>query len=230
MIIEITGLLGKYQKELSQAIKKYQEKEEVWKYAEVSLTLFVIAFFVIFAIRPAVTTISGLVGEIKEKELISLKMKRKINAIIAAQEEYALCQQRVSLVDSFLPSDLNVTQGLTQVIGVAGETKVLAEGVNVSEFDLNGRTVSKPKTSKKSNTRKRASSQKRSQLGELKFNFASSGDYSNLREFINRLIKVRRWIEISQYQIASSQEENNSSQLKLTINGKLYFWSAGGKQ
>jgi len=225
MATRIADLLGKYQKGLNQAIKKYREKEEVWKYTEASLTLFTIAFFVIFAIRPAVTTISGLVGEIKEKELISSKMRKKINAIIEAQEEYALYQQRVSLVDSFLPPNLNVAQGLAQVIGAAGETRLPAEGVSVSEFELNNQVAAKA-VSGKSGTKKTVS-EKSSQLGEVKFNFGSTGDYSDLREFISRLIKTRRWIEISQYQIGKSQDEDNTSQLKLTINGKLYFWSVG---
>lgn len=225
----ITELLTIYQKGLGQTIRKYREREEVWKYTEVSLTLFAIAFFVVFAIRPAAIAISGLVGEIKEKEKISLQMKKKINSIIAAQEEYALYQQRVSLLDSFLPSNLNVAQGLTQVIGAAGETRVSAKGVSVSEFELNSQVIARDRTSKGSRDQKQPSSKEQSQLREIKFNFDGFGEYPDLKEFLSYLVKTRRWIEISQYQIASNQKENEESNLKVTINGKLYFWSTERK-
>ena len=209
--------LKKYGSEVRKAIKTYKEKETVWRYTEVSLTLFTITFFVIFAIRPAIATISGLIGEIKDREELTAKMKGKINTIIAAQEEYSLYQEKIAAVDSFLPTDYKVAQGVAQVIGSAQDLQVFLMGINFSEFSITGK--SKPETKSKAKFE--------SSLTNIGFNFSVSGDYFNLKEFIGRILKTRRWLEISNYQIGKSKKQGESSedeQLRLTIDGKLYCW------
>jgi len=209
--------LKKYSGGVKKAIRIYKEKEMVWRYTEVSLTLFTIAFFVIFAIRPAIATISGLIGEIKDKEELTAKMKGKINAIIAAQEEYSLYQEKIAAVDSFLPTDYKVAQGTAQVIGSAQDSQVFLKGINFSEFPITGKS--------KSETKGKAKSE--SPLTNVGFNFSASGDYLNLKEFTSRVWKTRRWLEISNYQIGKSKKQGESSeseQLTLTIDGKLYCW------
>ena len=207
--------LKKYSSGVKKAIKVYKEKEMMWRYTEVSLTLFTIAFFVIFAIRPAVATISGLIGEIKDREGLTVKMRGKINAIIAAQEEYSLYQEKVAAVDSFLPTDYKVAQGTAQVIGSAEDSQVFVEGISFSELPIIGKSKTKSKT--KSQT----------PLANVGFNFSASGGYFNLKEFIGRVLNARRWLEISGYQIGKSKERGESSggeQLKLAVDGKLYCW------
>lgn len=224
MEVKIAELFTRYQKGLRQAIRKYQKKEEAWKYAEASLTLFTIAFFVIFAIRPAVTTIAGLVGEIKEKEKISLQMRKKINSIIAAQEEYALYQERVNLIDDFLPTELEFASGLAQVVGAAGEAKVSQKGVRLAEIEIGG----PKKTAKSAKVVKDGSRDQQSLLEGTEFSFNGSAEFFDFKNFINYLLKTRRWIEITQYQLGKDIKEEGS-QIKISVNGKMYFWSVTEK-
>ncbi len=210
----IAKLFNNYQKGLTKAIEKYQEQEEAWRYTEVALTLFTVAFFVLFAIRPAVVTISSLVGEIKEKETISLKMRGKINAIIAAQEEYALVQEKADLIDSFLPVSFNISQGLTQVIGSANQSQVSLGGISLAGVSLIGEEEVKKEKEKK---------EENENLSELNFSFSSKGDYFNLKQVVKMIVETRRWIDLTQYQITKSQKEEEP--LSLTINGRLFYWN-----
>jgi len=226
--------LENYSQRLAKTVKDYQKKEVAWKYIEVALTLFTIAFFVVFAIRPALSTISGLVGEIKEKEATSREMQRKINTIIEAQENYARYQEKVALIDSFLPPTLSLAQGLAQVIGSAGEAQVPLEIISVPELSLMGRgrrsnTSAKPKPnqSKSAQNKNKASKHKvvqPSALASVEFSLSAKSDYFRLRELLNRLKQTRRWIEITQYRMDVPDKEKDQSGLKLIINGRVYFW------
>ncbi len=205
-----------YQEKLTQVAKQ----ETTWKYVEVSLTLFTIAFFVIFAIRPAVSTISGLVGEIKEKEATSLAMKRKINAIIEAQENYARYQREIGLIDSFLPSDFSLAQGLAQVLGSAGEARVVLETVNLPELTFAGGSNLKARTIVTS----KGSNREVSVLKGINFSFSANGDYQRLRQLLNQLVNTRRWIEVSRYRIGLPKEKERGAELRLVVDGRVYFW------
>lgn len=201
-------------------ISRAREKAEIWRYIEVSLTLFVIAFFVIFAIRPAATTIAGLVGEIKEKEVISLKMRQKINAVVLAQEAYAGVQEKIGPLDSFLPTNFNLAQGLAQFAGPALESGVSAEAAGVSELAIAGELATTKEAKEKPK-------EKQSNLLSFDFNFRAKGEYKRLLDFFRAALSSRRWFEISQYQIAKPQKKEETENLILNLSGKMFYW--GGK-
>lgn len=229
MDIKITELITICQERVSRTVQKYQKKEEVWKYTEISLTLFVIAFFTLFAIRPAAVTISGLVGEIKEKEKISLEMKKKINSVITAQEEYALYQQKVDLIDSFLPVRFNLASGLAQIVGAAGEAKVAQKGIGLAEINLGQpqkttEVIGGTKRAKKG-VNKNIKTSQHSPLKEIDFNFHGDGRFPDFKNFVNFLLGTRRWIEITRYQLAQKTKEEKDK-IRITLDGKIYFWSA----
>lgn len=212
-------ILKLYQEKTDKFFEKYRKARDLWRYTEISLTLFATAFFVIFAIRPAVATISGLAGEIREKEAISLEMRKKINAVIAAQEGYALIQENTVLIDSFLPTDFNLGQGLAQILGSADEGQVISKGINLSGLDLIGE--SRETRQKKAQEKKSGSVGDR--LAEVVFNFSGKSSYSDFRKFIELITGTRRWTELAQYQV-SKEEKEGENLLNVIIKGKLFYW------
>lgn len=202
---KVAVFFSNYQKRLEKAISLYREKETTWKYLEASLTLFVIAFFTLFAIRPAVVTISSLVGEIKEKEEISLKMRKKINNLIAAQEEYAKVQEKISVIDNFLPDEPDIAQGISQVLGLSFDNS-LSGDINISELSLIG-------------------GETESNLSAFNFVFNTKGDYQTLRKFISELTKTQRWLAVERYQIGSEKKKDKEPDtLGLNIEGSFFYW------
>jgi len=216
----IAAYRKKVRKELDKIIRKYREKKEAWQYTEVALTLFIVAFFSFFAVKPAAVTVSGLVGKIREKEEISVKMQKKINDLIEAQQIYSVAQTRVSLVDSFLPDDLGIAQGISQLVGSAQDSSLSLRGLGFSRVNLSG--------SEEKNKKAKAV-QKDQNLKTLAFNFSGKGDYFDIRSFIDQLTRVRRWIAINQYQISKDKKDKKEEErvLNLTLAGELNYWQSG---
>ncbi len=201
----LTNQFKDYQKKVNKKLEKYAENEERWNYLEVVITIFSITFFVIFAIRPAIVTISSLVGEIKEKEELSQKMQRKINSVIIAQEEFALVQGKRKLLESYLPSDFAISQGIAQVAGVSLESNLPVNQFSVKQID----NMIRPSKD----------------LSGLDFNVTSAGDYGQIKEFLEYVNESRRWLEVENYQInISEDEENPLGLLNFYIKGKFNYW------
>ncbi len=200
-----SSLIGNYNRRLSRFIRLTREKEETWNYIQVSLTLFTIAFFVLVAIRPAITTIAGLVGEIKKKEVLTRQMMVKINSLVEAQSNYALMQAEIDVLDSCLPLEFDIARANAQIYGLAGETGMTVKGLNVPELKFF----------------KRSREGEKGGLEEMGLNLSLSGDYEKLTPFLAGVNSLRRLTDFTGYTIAVPEE---GGQLKLGISGKLLYW------
>lgn len=202
---ELANQFKEYQDKVNEKLRKYAKNEESWHYLEVVITIFSITFFIIFAIRPAVVTISGLVGEINEKKELSQQMQQKINSVVIAQEEFALVQGKRELLESYLPSDYAITHGITQVAGAASEGDLSVGQMSVGQIE----NMINP--SKK--------------LSGLRFNFSSEGAYDQIKKFFKQLETIRRWVEVDSYQIGIKEEKDTPLDLlNFYLNGKFNYW------
>jgi len=122
-------------------LNQYRENEQIWAYTETALTIFLIAIFVFFAIRPAVITITGLLSEIEAKEELVLKIRKKINSVVQAQDSYAQVQSRHKVLEAFLPDDPHYTHTAAQVQGVSQDSNL-----NISKIDFTIKDENKKST------------------------------------------------------------------------------------
>jgi hypothetical protein len=202
---QIANQFKKYQDKVNAFLEEYAENKESWKYLEVIITVFSVAFFIVFAIRPAVVTISGLVGEINEKKDLTQKMQRKINSVIIAQEEFALVQGNRYILESYLPSEFAISQGIAQVAGAANEIGLPVEQLSVDHIQ---NMTNPPKS-----------------FSGQKFNFSTKGDYQDIKEFIRLINLVRRWMEINNYQIGLNKDKEAAlTSLTFFLNGEFHYW------
>lgn len=221
MAFDLSQLLTNYTGKAQEKVEKYAKEEKTWYYVEVILTLFTISFFIIFAVRPAVVTISGLVGEINRKEELSQKMKQKINSVVVAQEQYGVVQENWELLASFLPSDFDLPQAIAQVAGSAQEDNVRLGGLTFDDLDFVNQDVlakKRPDTLKEMGNKN---------LEALSFSFNSQSDLEILKKYLSRLKQARRWTQIDSYQLSKSsskKDEEESSAIDLLIDGYWLFW------
>ena len=96
-------------------LKAQQDNEKALKTMEISATFILITFFVVFAIRPTVLTISSLVGEIKSKQLLKTKLNQKINDVIVAQDLFSQVEGRYNVVNSSLPDHPSFYDSYNQI-------------------------------------------------------------------------------------------------------------------
>lgn len=111
-------------------LKRQKDNQNFYHTIELNATIFLIIFFVFFAIKPTVTTISSLIGEINAKEIQQTQLKTKINQIIKAQDLYSQVQEKYSLIAQCLPDSPSYYQAANQIYGASSTSSASVNDLN----------------------------------------------------------------------------------------------------
>ncbi|KKS33237.1 MAG: hypothetical protein UU93_C0001G0068 [Candidatus Amesbacteria bacterium GW2011_GWA2_42_12] len=155
-----------------------------------TLSLMLIIGMLVFALRPTLVTISGLLGQIKAQQEISLKLDEKIMEINKAQTALNQVEPKLFLLDQALPNNPAL-----QIFMNTVETQASGSGIKMTN------TVFSAVTSSAQN---------------IDFTLTTDGDYKSLRNFVQILESLRRIVHLNSVQMASSEKK---SDLTLTIRG-----------
>lgn len=180
--------------------------------ARVSLELFLsvgaVIFFAVFAIRPTLVTMSDLVKEIEDKRDLDQKLTQKIASLSTAQTSYLDVQERLYLLAQTLPSTPDLIHSIKVIEKLASDQGVLIDSLTVTEVP---REVSPdvPFTKLKKNS--------------YPVSMSLSGDYSNIRNFVQALISYRR-LFVTDTVIFSTSEERGQKKLRANISLSIPYF------
>lgn len=188
---------------------------QIWRFyqkpsAKVStallLTLFTTIFFAVFAIRPTLVTIAELLKTIQDRQEVLAKLEDKSASLAAAQQEYLIASDQISLLDDALPSDLAVQELITQIEATAAHHQLALSSINVAEFEYS--------TDATNNSE---------ELLELPLTVTLSGDYLKLEQFISNILNLPRFTRLESLSISAvdSNENSVSSESSLEVNLRL---------
>lgn len=180
--------------------------KKVRVYTEIVFSLAAVSFFLAFAIKPTLVTITELITTIKDQRLVVDQLQNKINALGIAQSEYNLISNDLYLVDEALPKNSQVSTLVKQI-----EALALQSGVTLGSMKFD------PVTLKEAGAG----------LKEIGFSLTISGDYQNLKLFLHQLNSLRRVIGVETFSFKIKKAE--SQVLTLGISGKAYYLSANEK-
>ncbi|MCL4384358.1 hypothetical protein M1116_02800 [Patescibacteria group bacterium] len=192
---------------LIQYLDKQRQNEKTMQTFELVASFLLITFFLVFAIKPAITTIIGLIGEIQAKEAVSAQLKDKINQIVIAQDIFSQVQERYQIIDSALPDRPRYAQAAIQYQANGEKT-----GVNASTFDVGIQSKAKANT-----------------LQNVKSIDISIGDKTNFLaalNFIDALKRNRRLIRLKEFSLQNQNDKTatDSGQLNFSINTQSLYW------
>jgi Tfp pilus assembly protein PilO len=182
------------------------KKKKVRVYTEIVLSLLTISFFLVFAIKPTLTTIAGLIKTIQDQKLVSETLAEKINALRQAQTEYNLITDDIYLVDEALPKDTQISLLVKQLEALARRSGITIETTKFDQVWIKGASPTKEKETSQS----------------VNFSFVASGEYQNLKLFLNSLSSLRRITLVESFAFKTGKTEEGSL-LSLSLNGKAYF-------
>jgi len=187
-------------------IGRLYKKKQARVYTEIVLSLLTISFFLIFAIKPTLATIAGLMKTIQDQKLVSETLAEKINALRQAQNEYNLITGDTYLVDEALPKDTQISLLVRQLEALARRSGITIETIRFDQVNLKGPP----------------SPTKEKELSpSVNFSFAATGEYQNLKLFLTSLSSLRRITLVKSFAFKSGKTEIQS--LTLTLNGQAYF-------
>lgn len=196
-------------KPLVEYLKKQQENRKFIETVELGATIFLVAFFLLFAIKPTVLVISSLIGEINSKKILTAGMKNKISNVIQAQDSFSQVQQRYLIIDSSLPKLERYSYSANQIIAAARASGIDLTNLN---FDVaNDSNLSQ--TVKPSNKN----------LKSYAVSVSSNSDFASLITYVDRLLNNRRHFEIPTITISAVQKDNNQPAFKILVNA--FYWN-----
>jgi len=184
-------------------IRRFYGQKKVRVYTEIVLSILTTAFFLFFAIKPTLVTITGLIKEIKDKKLVIQKLEEKIHNLNLAKEKYFAIQKDSSLIDQALPKDSQISLLVRQLEALAVKSGVSLEAIQYSPINFKG----------DGNGVKASAS-------VIEFKMFFQGDYQNLRNFLLSLNNFRRIIQVEGFGFKKGKEGEG---LSLSLNGKAFF-------
>jgi len=196
---------------MSFVMKKRQQKQFRQTF-EISVTLLFISFFLIFAIRPTVLTITSLIAEINTKKDLAEKYKKKINSVIQAQTVYSQAQSNYQLINASLPDNYRFSQAATQIKGISQTAGIPVTQIDFGLSDDIDEVYKAP---------------------YYTYNFSQNINFDNISTLINGIINNRRCIQLTNLTISSPQETKPSQEVEpvttdqtsLSIGTQIYYWT-----
>jgi hypothetical protein len=187
-------------------LREQREKQKFYKYTEISATFFLVCILLIFAIRPSVSAITGLIGEIKSKEEMSVKMTTKIKSIINAQESYSQIQEKYPIIESSLPDNPNFYQASVSLSSVSRQSNVALNQLSINLKDDNKKETLK-------------------NIGTYGMTMNGKGDFSSIVNYIDGVLKSRRLIDLNGLQLSTDEKNKNPSagDINILLNSNFFY-------
>lgn len=180
---------------------------QLWPYLEVVMTLATIGLLAFFAIKPTAFAISSLLGQIKSRETISLKMTSKIKNLVAAQNNYFKAEQKAVLLDEFYPEREDIAKGSAQILGLALSRSLTATTISFQPISFVG---------------------KDKDYDKIKFSFSAKGSFPDVVRFLSSLDQVYRAVKITSYSLrpeTTDQDKINPRVIVVSLQGEFGFFA-----
>jgi Tfp pilus assembly protein PilO len=192
----------RYQRYFQNLGQLYQQKK-VRSYTEIVATLGAIIFFLIFAIKPTLTTITRLLKEIDDKRSVEVKLDQKIKALMEAQKIYVNLESSLPLMAEALPNQPQLSLYLKQLEALAQKDNVELLTLQTAQLVL--KDTPPPDQNHFAPT------------------FTLNGTYGNLQNFLNDLHRLRRLTELTSFAFKTDPQTPDS--LNLTLTAKVYIFA-----
>lgn len=195
----------------------YKQKADLRAFLEIILSLTTVTIFTLFAIKPTVITIIGLVREIEEKKTTLAALEQKVQSLEAAGNLYVQNQDVVPIVDSAistLPSPDLISK---QLLGLSGKYNVEIMGISVGQVTIIGTGAEKKGKSDFKPLPGNAN--------EMAFSVSIRGDYPSIISFLRGLENLRLATKADLVSINSANTEEGRV-IVAVINGRIPFLGA----
>ena len=145
-------------------------------YFTITLSLFSLSFFGLFAIRPTLITAVSLIKEVNDLNKLSLDYENKISNFITAQAEYEKIRESIPLIDKALPQTSEFPGFARTVENLAEKNQLL-----INQLQIDTAPISVLATPDK--------------LGQFNFIMVGVGRYENVRLFLDDMVMVQKGYE-----------------------------------
>lgn len=210
----------RYRSYFLNVIARYRERADVKAYIEILLSLATISIFAIFALRPTLLTIAGLMKEIESKRQTLDQMQTKIEKLTSAKTLYDREMTRITLLNNSIPESPDPEVFARQIEGLSEnyDSKVL--GISVGEAVIVGKGA--PPANKKSKNLKPLPEGVK-ELSVSATYMSGLDRYSALANIISGFENLQRPAKIDSIRINTASDEDKTKVLELSIEARLPY-------
>jgi Tfp pilus assembly protein PilO len=187
--------------QLTKTLNDFYQRPVARVSLELFLTVGAVIFFAVFAIRPTLVTMSDLVKEIEDKKELDQKLTQKIASLSTAQSTYLEVQDRLYLLEQSLPSTPDFIFAIKVIEKIASDRNILIDSLSVPEI---------PKEVDPETPFSKL------QKNAFPISISLSGDYNQIRQFVEDLLNYRRSF-VTDTVIFSTSEERGQKKLRAAI-------------
>lgn len=186
-------------------LQEFSRRPEAKISGLISLTIFAVSFFGIFAIMPTFKTIAQLNKEIQDATLINNQLAKKVFVLESAQDLYSQQISNLPLIDKIMPNQVSFERLAWQLTWLIKEKNLELVNTNYDEFSIVG-----------------AGEAKEPGIQSMPVEITVSGNFSQIKELTADLLKFDRLITVQQATITSKKNKNDN---KIMANFKLAaYW------
>jgi len=187
-------------------IGQFYQRKKTRVYTEVVLSFLTATFFLFFAIKPTLVTITSLVKEIKDQQLVNQKLGEKIQALTQAQQEYARAEANLYLVNQALPQTANLSIFAKELEVLARTANITLEAIQFESINLKGK-LSETKNEALTPT--------------VNFKLGALGNYLELKNFLHLVTSLRRLVSVTSFSF--SQDKKEEKIMNLSLSAQAHF-------
>lgn len=197
----------------SQDLRRYYRMPAVQVSLTLVLSLFVMAIFILFALRPTIVTIVTLKKTIVESEKTLQQLSAKMTNLQKSSIQFELLKPMLPMLNTTIPNNgAEYSPLVTSIEILARQTGTQLESESLGPTLLFSRIISPFIPSKGQS------------VIELPFTVRVVGSYPNVSAFLTKLLSMERIILIDSVTITretGSKEENTN--VALNISGSAYY-------
>lgn len=172
-------------------------------YFTLTISLFTLSVFGLFAIRPTLITAISLMKQVSDLRRLYVDYENKIGSLIRAQSEYEQIRGDIPLIDVALPGNAYFSK-----LAIAVEKFAKQENFNINQFQIDPVPISNPPATGK--------------LYDYGFTLVGTGSYSSISSFLNHLVNWQRIINIKSLEFAQTGG-TASATLRLSLKAGTFY-------
>ena len=179
------------------------KNERNQKFITITLTLFTLSFFGLFAISPTLSTITKLKKELEDDKFVDQQLKQKVSNLTLLQQRYSLLQNDIPFVLDAIPQKPEISLLLAQIQAIANKNNIDLKTLQNFQVEL----------FPQQNQNK--------QYYSYAISLSGNGTSQNISAFIADLTNIQRILTLETFSITSTEDKNNL--LQLSLRGSAYY-------
>lgn len=199
---------GKKKRQISTSLNHFYQNPVARVSLELVLTILLILFLAIFAIKPTITTMSDLIKEIEEKEKLEQQLTQKIASLQTAQNQYLIFEPLLPFLDEAIPTNPEIIKSAKIIEKIAADNQVIIKNLSISELPGNA-----PDGTYFSQTSKQ----------NMTVSLSITGDYVSIRNFVETMRNSRKSFIVDSI-VFSLEEDKGDKKLSANITVKVPYF------